>query len=421
VVPREHDPLTQHPLSDPGYGVADPGTESGDPHGLLFGSDDEYGGHDGYGPVDGHPHQPRRVSRVQRRRRRRNRRTFVVLSGVLVVVLAVVGFVGYTAYQNRYHPKDWTGQGTGTVQIVIHPGDSAANIGKTLVSAGVVRTSRAFSNAASKNSLAQALSPGTYQVRKHMSASAALTLLLEPTSRLSNDVVVFPGATVFDVATAMAKSLNISTAAATAALQNVSALGLPSGYTSGQTLGSVEGFLYPATYTFDPGTKPTDAVQEMITKFIDEDRNSGFSAQAKAAHLTPYEALIIASIAEKEAKNPNDYAKVARVILNRIAQGMPLQIDATSAYAAKLKHLDPTKVIYNQIDSPYNTYTHKGLPPTPIANPGTDATTAAVHPAAGNWLYYVNADAKGNLFFTNDPNAFDQAVQKCRDNNWGCG
>jgi UPF0755 protein len=255
-----------------------------------------------------------------------------------------------------------------------------------------------------------------------MSATAALTLLLDPSSRLSDDVVVFPGATLFDVASSMAKSLNISVASAMTALNAVSALGLPSGYTAdGAALTSAEGFLYPATYSFDPGTHPVDAVQEMITKFIDEDRADGFAAQAQKAHLTPYAALIIASIAEKEAKMAADYPKVARVILNRIAAHMPLQIDATSAYAAKLANLDPTKVIYAQIDSPYNTYTHSGLPPTPIANPGPDATQAAVHPAAGNWLYYVNSDAKGDLFFTNDEAAFETAVERCRTNGWGCG
>jgi UPF0755 protein len=137
--------------------------------------------------------------------------------------------------------------------------------------------------------------------------------------------------------------------------------------------------------------------------------------------LTPYEALIIASIAEKEAKNPADYPKVARVILNRIKAHMPLQIDATSAYAAKQQHLDPTKVIYAKINSPFNTYTHDGLPPTPIANPGADAIQAAVTPASGDWLYYVNGDKAGNLFFTADQNAFAAAVDKCRTNHWGCG
>ena len=112
---------------------------------------------------------------------------------------------------------------------------------------------------------------------------------------------------------------------------------------------------------------------------------------------------------------------MARVILNRIAAKVPLQVDATSAYAAKLSNLDPTKVIYAKIDSPYNTYTHDGLPPTPIASPGETAMKAAVHPASGNWLYYVNSDAKGDLFFTNSESAFETAAAKCRDNHWGCG
>jgi UPF0755 protein len=112
---------------------------------------------------------------------------------------------------------------------------------------------------------------------------------------------------------------------------------------------------------------------------------------------------------------------VARVILNRIAKSMPLQIDATSAYAAKLLNLDPTKVIYAKINSPYNTYTHAGLPPTPISSPGSEALTAAIKPAAGDWLYYVNGDKKGDLYFTNNQTDFATAVQKCRENNWGCG
>jgi UPF0755 protein len=109
------------------------------------------------------------------------------------------------------------------------------------------------------------------------------------------------------------------------------------------------------------------------------------------------------------------------VILNRIAAKRPLQIDATSAYAAKTQGLDPTKIIFSEIDSPYNTYTHDGLPPTPISNPGAEALHAAVHPTQGDWMYYVNQDAAGHLFFTSSESAFSQAVTKCRDHHWGCG
>src|SRR5207244_3692595 len=98
---------------------------------------------------------------------------------------------------------------------------------------------------------------------------------------------------------------------------------------------SVEGFLYPATYYFPENTNPTAALQAMVTQFTDQARSTKFTAQAKALHITPYQELIIASIAEAEAKFPEDYAKVARVILNRLAANRPLQIDATSRYGAR--------------------------------------------------------------------------------------
>jgi UPF0755 protein len=399
VVFREPDSVTDH-----------------DPHSLLFGHDDDpdRGDHDYHGS--------RRAGRAHRRRVRRHRRAFAVITAVVVIAVIGAGFGAYHLYENRYHPKDYSGQGTGTVDIVVHAGDGATTIGDTLVHKGVVASSRAFVKAVDANSAAQGITAGTYRLRKHMSAKSAVALLLDPSAKLSKSVVVFDGATTLDVVGPLAKALNVPVSAITAAFKDVNDLGLPSGYTSGDApLNSVEGFLYPATYTFDPGTSPQDALQEMISDFINQDRSSDFAAKAQAQHLTPYQALIIASIAEKEAKIQSDYPKVARVILNRLAAHMPLQIDATSAYAAKLANLDPTKVIYSEIDSPYNTYKNDGLPPTPIANPGAPALAAAVSPAAGNWLYYVNGDANGDLFFTNDEHAFAQAVERCRANHWGCG
>jgi UPF0755 protein len=404
VVFREHEPLTDSSVDDP--------------HALLFGSDD--GSEDGL--WDQQPGAPSRSARgAHHRRLRRNRRLFTVVAVLSALAVILASYGGYRLYRSHYDPKDYSGTGTGSVEIVVHDGDGAQAIGDTLVHAGVVGSTQAFVNAVKHSAGGGGIAPGAYQLRKHMSAKSAILLLLDPAARLSNEVLVFPGATVLDVAPKLAQALKLSDADVTSALANVGSLGLPSGYTSGASLNSVEGFLYPATYTFDPGTSAQDAIQDMITKFIDVDRSTGFASKAKQLNLTPYAALTIASIAEKEAKNPADYPKVVRVILNRIAARMPLQIDATSAYAAKLLHLDPTKVVYADIDSPYNTYTHDGLPPTPIANPGTDAISASVHPASGNWLYYVNGDAKGDLFFTNDSAEFDKAVQKCHDNHWGCG
>jgi UPF0755 protein len=235
--------------------------------------------------------------------------------------------------------------------------------------------------------------------------------------------VVTEGATVFDIETRLLKILGADKKAEIdKAFKNAAALGFPLGYApkTGK-ITSAEGFLYPATYSIDPAGSIVADLQRMLGKFAEHDRTTDFAADAKKLKLTPYEALIIASIAQSEAKFPDDMAKVARVIMNRIAINKPLQIDATSAYAAKVQGLDPTKIVFSQIKSPYNSYTHDGLPPTPISNAGADALDAAVNPTAGSWTYYVNMDAAGHLFFTNDENAFLIAVAKCRANNWGCG
>jgi UPF0755 protein len=156
-------------------------------------------------------------------------------------------------------------------------------------------------------------------------------------------------------------------------------------------------------------------------RFVQQDRSTDFASAAKKVGLTPYQALIVASIAQAEAKFAEDMPKVAEVIANRIKAHKPLQIDATSAYGCMLKGIPRTKCVYANVDSPYNSYANTGLPPTPIDNPGAAAMGAAVAPGKGNLMYYVNGDAAGHLYFTADQNAFERARVKCAKNNWGCG
>ena len=158
------------------------------------------------------------------------------------------------------------------------------------------------------------------------------------------------------------------------------ALGLPTEFTASGTPRSPEGFLYPATYTFDDTTTVDSALQTMVGRFTDQVRSTDFTTRAKALGITPYQELIIASMVQSEAKYPGDMAKVARVILNRLHDKVNLRIDATSIYGAEVKGVDPTKIIHSTFDSPYNTYTHPDLPPTPISNPGAEALSAAVAP-----------------------------------------
>jgi UPF0755 protein len=364
---------------------------------------------------------PRRSAERELRRKRRRRRMLLAIVVVIVLVLAAAGWVGYKSFSPK-PVADWTGAGTGEVTIQVHQGDGAAAIGSTLLHADVVRSVEAYTRASAANSKSADIAPGVYQVRHHMSGTAAVDRLLDPAAHIVAKVTVPEGTIEKDIITRLATALKVPESTVAAAAANIPNLGLPDGYApAAGSLTSAEGFLYPDTYALDPGSTPTAALQLMASEFTTEDRTIGFADGAKKINLTPYQALIIASIAQAEVKFDSDAAKVSRVILNRMAANMPLQIDATSVYGAKIQGLDPTKVDYATIASPYNTYTHSGLPPTPIGNPGENVLKAAITPDDGDWLYYVNADAAGHLFFTNDVNAFEAAVAQCRTQNWGCG
>ena len=422
-------------------------TTDSDPQGLFFGSSDDDsfadsildGDGDGAG---GRPPHVQRVSRAERRaeaghkvRRQRNRRALVILSLLLVAVVAVATWLVVLPIYHYLNPADYSGSGTGSVVIEVHPNDDASDIAKTLHDDGVVASERAFKDAANSNSKSRSIQPGSYRLHRHMSAKSALALLLDPSSRVKSDAVVTEGMTLPEViarltappcsGTKPAGTLcgpGLDKAQVEAAVKDVKALGLPTDFlVAGRTPPSVEGFLYPATYYFPANTSAVDALGQLITNFTDQARSTGFTAAAKANKITPYQQLIIASIAQSEAKYPDDMPKVARVILNRIAANKPLQIDATSSYECKIAGTPADKCIYASVQGPYNTYRNTGLPPTPIGNPGSDAMDGAAHPAAGNWLYYVNGDAEGHLFFTNSESAFVKAAEKCKQNHWGCG
>lgn len=411
-----------------------------DPHGLFFDPSDD----DSFlsEPDEGRVPRVQRVSRSElraeaghRARRQRNRRALLIMSVLLVGVVAVATWLVVLPIYHYINPADYSGRGTGDVVIEVHQNDNAAAIATTLHDQGVVASERAFKDAAKDNSKSRSIQPGSYKLHKHMSAKNALALLLDPKSRIRSDAVVTEGATTLDVVTRLtaapcedgAKAGQIcgpglARADVLAAMKNVKALGLPTDYlAAGKTPTSVEGFLYPATYYFPAKTTAGQALGQMITNFTDQARQTNFTAAAAANKITPYQQLIIASIAQGEAKYPDDYAKVARVILNRLAANRKLQVDATSVYGARLLGLDPTKTRHDTLNSPYNTYKIAGLPPTPISNPGAEAMDGAAHPADGNWTFYVNGDAEGHLFFTNSESEFVKAAEKCRANHWGCG
>jgi cell division protein YceG involved in septum cleavage len=198
----------------------------------------------------------------------------------------------------------------------------------------------------------------------------------------------------------------------------------PAHYGAPHGTSTLEGFLFPATYDMDSGASVGRLAQEQLIAFRENFGAQEF-ARARSLHITPYELLIVASMVEREAQVPGDRAKIAAVIYNRLREGMPLGIDATIYYAVELAkgiatYTHELSEAQLHIDSPYNTRTHAGLPPTPISNPGLASIHAAAHPAHVSYLYYVaGADGCGEQVFSNTlaefevhSAAYKAAVQK---------
>jgi cell division protein YceG involved in septum cleavage len=216
-------------------------------------------------------------------------------------------------------------------------------------------------------------------------------------------------AQIAEIAAADRLSGSYSSASARSSLLNPAHYGAPHGTRS------LEGFLFPATYDMDVGEPASTLVEEQLTAFRENFTESQF-ARARSLHVTPYQLLTVASMVEREAQVPGDRAKIAAVIYNRLRQGIPLGIDATIYYAVEQQQGIATYThelteAQLRIDSPYNTRTHTGLPPTPISNPGDASIHAAAYPARVSYLYYVAAaDGCGEQVFSNTLSEFETNV-----------
>jgi UPF0755 protein len=177
---------------------------------------------------------------------------------------------------------------------------------------------------------------------------------------------------------------------------------------------NLEGFLFPATYELY-ASSPAQHLVALQLQAFEENFGRAEIRRAHELHITPYQLLTVASMVEREALLERDRPKVAAVIYNRLRLGMALGIDATIRYALG-DFSAPLTEAQLQTDSPYNTRTHVGLPPTPISNPGVAAIEAAAHPAHVPYLYYVNgADGCGDLVFTTSNAEFERNAAAYRE------
>lgn len=315
-------------------------------------------------------------------------------------------------------PPDYSGTGFGQTTVTVVTGDTLASIGNHLKQAGVVASVDAFISAANANPLSASIQPGRYVLPKQCSSSHALEVLLSRNTHTSTAVVIPEGARTSEVIDKIVDQTDISRLALMKEIKNPQYLGLPSWANN-----NVEGFLFPASYEVDGNSTARSVLRAMVAKALQEHSALNLSTEAKKTGFSAYDILTMASIIEKEVQQ-SDFLKVARVLHNRLAINMPLQVDSTVAYGLNVGNPLLSQAQLDK-DTPYNSYRRTGLPPTPIGNPGSQAINAALHPGVGDWLYFVTVDLKlGTTKFASTYEEFlqykDELIRYCQENREVC-
>jgi UPF0755 protein len=323
----------------------------------------------------------------------RRRRGFGCLAGLLALAVLLGGaYVAYSyginAIKGRFSPPpDYAGAGSGSVLVEVKDGDAASDIADTLVAKDVVKSRQAFTDAARDEPKSALIQVGFYDLKKQMSAEAALAVLVDPDNRMRSTVTIPEGYTVDQIVSTLAKRTDFSARRYRRVLSDPASIGLPA-YAGGNP----EGYLFPATYEVPPNATPRSILTDMVDRYDAEAADVDLVKKAEALGRSPHDVMTVASLVQAEARFDKDFTKVARVIYNRLDDGMALQFDSTVHYAVGKDGSVGTSDSDRNSSSPYNTYKVTGLPPTPISAPGAQAIEAALAPADGPWLYFVTTN-----------------------------
>ncbi len=304
----------------------------------------------------------------------------------LAAVLFVVGYAWYVFQPVAIHSTRYQ-------YLSVTPGQSADNIGSMLQKRGIIRSSLAFRVVSRLDHLSRTLKSGVYR----LSPSESLTRILQ-VMKDGNVVVIkvaIPEGFTVSQITARLVADHIGSMAQYRRLEARPLPGMPN--PAQGVRDPLEGFLYPATYSFAYGVTPRQALDTMWKTF--QSKTVGWYKKSHAT-LSYTQWITLASIVQQEDQVPQDAAKIAAVFLNRLKAHMPFQSDATVRYALHRKAASGLTYSDLQVSSPYNTYRHHGFPPGPITNPGLVALKAALHPAPVPYLYFLGLRNGRDLFAT---------------------
>ncbi|NYE20403.1 endolytic transglycosylase MltG [Microbacterium immunditiarum] len=339
--------------------------------------------------------------------------------GVIVALLGGIALGGWwvwNTYESQIRavlgweePKDFeAGMANGEALVTIESGDTGQSISPKLYEAGVTKTPEAFYAYLIETQQNPPFQPGVFRLQKQMTSEAALAMILDPASKLENSALIPEGKTVEQTTEILADSLQIPIEDFQAAIADPAAYGVAAD--------SLEGWLFPAMYTFDPGVTANDVIARMVARTIQSLDEAGVPIEDRQRILT------IASIIQREARYEADMQKVSRVIQNRLDPNNQetfglLQMDSTAQYGFGEMHDGTVSSSEEALTdpNPWNTYVNPGLPIGPISNPGDVAISSAMHPADGDWLYFVTVNLDtGETVFTSNINDHNRAVDQWR-------
>ena len=325
-------------------------------------------------------------------RPKKNKKPLAIFLVVLAIILIIVA--GSIYYFSQY--STGTLASGKTVEVTIEPGSSTSQIANKVSEAGVIENTNVFLKIVNDMQVETQLKPGTYIFEGGKSAKEYIEILCSGPDANSSKILVTEGMKLSDIAKNVAKVSDnaISESDFISATSDASKYANKYSFLTDAGTNSLEGFLFPKTYTYNKSDSVSDIVEKMLNQFDKEFKAVDLTV-AKSKNLNVYDVINLASIVEKESTQ-EVRGKVASVFYNRLKEGMYLNSDATTAY--EVGH-DPTPEEVHS-DSPYSTYTNFGLPPTPICSPGIESIKAVANPENTDYLYfYFKTDSSGKLHY----------------------
>ncbi|HUQ58276.1 endolytic transglycosylase MltG [Lentzea sp.] len=373
-----------------------------------------------------------------RAKAKKRKKTILWLVVAMVLAVGMGGaYYGYKELRGIGSFEDYAGGGEADAIVEVQDGDVVSQIASTLYDNGVIASARAFIEASKTDARVTSIQPGFYLMKTKMSGQEAVARMIEPKTRVPAVQIVgglkltdiqANGKTVPGIYSQLAvasctekdgqkKCLSVEEIKAAAEQTDPVALGVPdwalADVKKAEPQFRLEGLIMRGVYQVKPGVSAVELIRSVIVSSAQKLQGVGIPGGTVNTGFRPYEILVMASLIEKEAIEP-DFSKVSQVIYNRMKKPMPLQFDSTINYKLNQPHIR-TSDENRASAGPYNTYIERGLPPTPIGSPSQKAIEAALKPEGGEILYFVKCQTNGTSCFANtfeEHNANDQKAQR---------